>query len=70
MVKKPLTHALGIWFVTLAVCGVHAETQRPPIANFLLKEPVSLMDWGMMRAQTRTFWHKAKADIYSEGFAG
>jgi hypothetical protein len=46
-----LAHALGILFGTLALFEADAQTQRPPIADLLLKEPVSLMDWGMMRAK-------------------
>jgi hypothetical protein len=48
MFKPPFV--LGILFTTLALFKAEAQTQRPPMADFLLKEPVSLMDWGMMRA--------------------
>jgi len=45
-----LAYVLGILFVALAPFGADAQTQRPPMADFLLKQPVSLMDWAMMRA--------------------
>lgn len=41
---------LGFLIATLALFKAEAQTQRPPVADFLLKEPVSLMDWGMMHA--------------------
>ena len=43
-------YVLGILFATLALFKADAQTQRPPIADSLLNEPVSLMDWGMMHA--------------------
>ena len=45
-----LACALGIVFATLILFEADAQTQRPPIAEQLLNEPVSLMDWGIMRA--------------------
>jgi hypothetical protein len=46
-----LSCALGILFATIALFKADAQTQRPPMADFLLNQPVSLMDWAMMRAQ-------------------
>jgi hypothetical protein len=46
-----LVCVLGLLFVTLTLFKADAQTQRPPMADFLLKEPVSVMDWGIMRAK-------------------
>jgi hypothetical protein len=46
-----LPYVLGILFATLALFEADAQTQRPPMADFLFNEHVSLMDWGIMRAK-------------------
>jgi hypothetical protein len=46
-----LAIVLGFLVATFTSFDADAQTQRPPMADFLLKEPVSLMDWGLMRAQ-------------------
>ena len=45
------TIVLGFLVATFTLSNADAQTQRPPMADLLLKEPISLMDWGMMRAQ-------------------
>ena len=44
------TIVLGFLVATFT-SNADAQTQRPPMADLLLKEPISLMDWGMVRAQ-------------------
>jgi hypothetical protein len=45
-----LAFVLGVLVATFALFNADAQTQRPPIADALLHEPISLMDWGIMHA--------------------
>jgi hypothetical protein len=45
-----LAIVLEILVATFTLSNADAQTQRPPIADALMNEPVSLMDWGIMRA--------------------
>jgi hypothetical protein len=43
-----LACVLTILLATLSLYTAEAQTKRPPIADALLNEPISLMDWGIM----------------------